>query len=538
MKIRWGHFSDLHFQFARKEFNTGDLRDKLVEKVKEYADKNGKFDYLFISGDIFHKGSNEENDVNEAAKYIFGIAEAAQCDMENIVICPGNHDLKRSKARKQNLDLVLENYQESNSLQYNGYYPIVVENVCTPLGNLYRKINSRMKSDKLHYCIELGEINLYVLNTAVFAGQTYPGQKSPKRELEDTNLYICDENLYHMRRAVSDKEKKLNIVLAHHGTECISDKERQQFLNFLGDLKTDIYMCGHVHKSIVRTLDEAGGAYQCSCGGLFVDNYNTPSFIIGEYETDTGEIILRNYQYILNVNAWRPSNSLSEPYNENGIMSWTPKRFRKKGAKAMTEKMNGQKMEKAGYDDQFKDVTKISTGLDRDKDFIELRERAAHSITILGVGMSKLSKYALYGTHSLKKVAEKMDVNLMMLDPEALEKNKVLADMCEDFFGIGKFTESVRSSFDVLRDYCDKHNADADNKHKIILSVYSTVPTMSAVIIDEETEQGEIVVEYFGYHCGQNRPLLLIHKNEKDGLFECIKEQIHMLKGKCKVISE
>lgn len=542
MIIRWGHFSDLHFQFGKKEFNTSDLRDKMIDKIQEYVTENGKFNYLLISGDVFHKGQNEEKNINEIVDYMKQIAKAAGCEMENIFISPGNHDLKRSVARKQNLDHVLADYSENNSLQYNGYYSIVVNDVCLPIRRLQHLINSRNKEDNLHYYVNLGEINLYVLNTAIFAGQTYPNEKNPKKDLEDKNLYICDQHLLDLKKAVSkkDKSKKLNIVLGHHGVECFAENEKSNFLNFLGDLKTDIYVCGHVHRSIIKTLDEAGGAYQCSCGGLFVDTYNSPSFIIGEYNDVSSEIMLKNYQYIKNVNAWRPSNSLHDPYNENGVAKWTPNRLENaKGNNMVKSKMNENKILKqdvAGC--KFNEVKKISIGLDRDKDFIEIRERATRSITILGVGMSKLSKYALYGRHSLEKVSKKMNVNLMMFDPDTLEKNNELASMCEDFFGIGKFTKSVRDSYDILKEYCDKHNSDANNKYKINLLTYSTIPTMSAVIIDEETDNGEVVVEYFGYHCGQSRPLLLIQKNKEDGLFECIKEQINMLKQKCDVKTE
>lgn len=554
--IRWGHFSDLHFQFERKGFNTSDLRDKLIEKIGEYAEKNGKFDYVFITGDIFHKGQNESKDIDEAIEYIKKIRKAAACELKNIFLCIGNHDLKRSKVRKQNLNHVIEEYEKNKSLQYNGYYVTVVEEVCKPFIRLCNNLYENNRYNSLHYYVDLGDINLYVLNTSIFAGQTYPEEKNAKKSLEDTNLFICDEHLLKLKQTRNEKKRKeereLNIVLAHHGTECFQEQEKRHFLNFLRDIGADLYLCGHVHQSIVKTLDEADGAYQCSCGGLFSDSYNTPSFIIGEYNTDSGKVTLRNYQYIVSVNAWRPSNSLTNPYDENGIMTYTPKKFEEKEKKYMEEKKRNlairnatkkqyqvvNSMDPKVVKKQYNDVKKVSNGLDRDKDFIEIRERASKSITILGAGMSKLSRYALYGMYSLDLLSKKMDVHIMMLDPNILENNSCFANMCEDFFGIDKFAENVRTSYDILKKYCDAHNSNSNNKYKIILSTYSTIPTMSAVIIDEETQQGEIVIEYFGYHCGQNRPLLLIQKNGDNGLFECVKEQINMLKKKSDVKSK
>lgn len=539
--VRWGHFSDLHFQFGKNEFKTEDLREKLLERISEYRKKNGSFHYLFITGDILHKGNMQKHVISDTAEYIRQLAKAAGCLDKNVIICAGNHDLRRSKARKNNLDLIIKDYEENNCLDYNGYCSVVVNDVCSPFRDFCKFINAREEIKPLHYFIDLGKINLYVLNTSVFAGQTYPGQKDPNPKLEDTNLYICDQNLSELKKnVISDRKRKLNIVLAHHGIECFVEREREQFLNFLKDLDIDLYLCGHVHKSIYQTFDAAGEMKQCSCGGLFVDNYNAPSFIVGEYNDENHQIMLKNYQYIIDVASWRSSNSLNHPYDEKGEVKWIPKRF--------WEKSSSQKLVLNSEDSEektdsvimkYKGIRRVSTGLDRDKEFIEIRERAKKSITILGVGMSKFSKYALHGSHSLRTLAQKMDVHLIMYDPEILEKNQEFAEMMEDFFGIGHFAENVRTAYNTLVEYCDKHNKNPANKYKITLYTYTTIPTMSAVIIDEEYEYGEIVLEYFGYHCGQNRPLFVINRLKEDCLFDYIREQINMLKeNKCQVVTK
>lgn len=528
MKVKWGHFSDLHFQFPKQKFQTKDLRNKLLEKLKENVEEDGNFTYLFLTGDIFHKGENKEPKISETQQYIKEMASAAGCPLENVIMCPGNHDLSRSRARKLNLEGILKEYNETDGINFNGFYPIVINETCKPFANLCKKINGREEVTETHYYLSLDFLNVYVLNTAIFAGQTYPGERNPNCKLEDTNLYICEENLLNLKsKCLNKNSKKLNIILAHHGTECFPEKEREQFLNFIRDLNIDLYLCGHVHKDIVRTLDEANGTQQFSCGGLFIDHYNSPSFIIGEYDTDTSQICLSNYQYLTQVASWRKSNALKPPYNEDGKFTWTPNRFR-------STNLSGRSISTPkNVPPSWNGIKKVSIGLDRDKDFIEVRERATHSITILGVGMSKLSKYALTGQYSLEKLSQKMDINLIMYDPEYLEKNHIIADMLEDFFGIRRFAENVRIAYDTLTDFCINHNSLPESKYKINLFTYHTIPTMSAVIIDEDYDTGELLTEFFCYHCGQNRPLFLVQKNpnEKNDLFHCIKEQIKMLKG-------
>lgn len=534
LKIRWGHFSDLHFQF--QNYNTSDLRNKLLEKIAFIA-QNNKLNYLFITGDIFNKGDTSKEKKKEMIQYIRELAERAGCDYQNILICAGNHDLKRCKARATNLNCVIEDYEENGSLDFNGYSPIIVDEICAPFVETCTQINRRSDIQKLHYCIETDKINIYVLNTAIFAGQTYPGQKNANSNLEDTNLYICDDSLIKLGQIISSQsqDSKLNIILAHHGTECFAEKEEQAFIHWIRDKKIDLYLCGHVHKNIFKTLDGARKAKQISCGGLFVDKYNSPSFIIGEYDSDTHNITISNYEYISSTHGWRAANSLDLPFNEHGKANWTPDRWAHDNTSLKTMPV---KVTPPGYIslsesldsiEYYRGITKVSLGFDRDKEFIEIRERAKESVTILGVGMSKLSKYALTGPHSLEELSRRIPIHLIMFDPEYLEKNSGMSKSLDDFFGINEFHEDIRKAFNRLKKFCNDHNNNLNGRKRITLSVYTSIPVMSAVMIDEKTLHGELVVEYFGYHCGQNRPLFAIKNNvssQEEGLFTNISKQI------------
>lgn len=539
MKVKWGHFSDLHFQFSKEGFSTQDLRDKLLEKLEENVREDGIFDYLFITGDIFHKGENKGQKKSEVMAYIKDIARASGCDLKDVIICPGNHDLARNKARKLNLEAVLKEYDESGCINFNGFFPIVIENACRPFADFCRELNGRKEVTETHYYVRLGLLNVCVLNTAIFAGQTCPGEPKPEKDLEDTNLYICEENLYRLKKDYGvQNDAKLNIIIAHHGIECFPEKERGKFLNFIRDMNIDLYLCGHVHKNIARTLDEANGTQQFSCGGLFVDKFNSPSFIVGKYDEDTHQVYLSNYQYLSQVAEWREPNALPLPYDEKGTLVLVPDRLKRPGGYRVSD-YDGKDISAEKAHPSLRGIKKVSIGFDRDKDFIEIRERAEHSITVLGVGMSKLSKYALTGQYSLESLSQKMEINLIMYDPDYLEENKTLSLMLEDFFGIKHFSQNVRLAFDTLKEFCSNHNNSPACKYRINLSVYSSIPTMSAVIIDEEYTKGEVLIEFFCYRCGQNRPLFLVkrHQDEKNDLFNCLKGQIDILKEKSRRIS-
>ncbi len=182
---------------------------------------------------------------------------------------------------------------------------------------------------------------------------------------------------------------------------------------------------------------------------------------------------------------------------------------------------------------QYLGIISASIGLNRDEEFRLLRDRATKEISIIGAGMSKLSRLAL---NSLENQASRVPIHLYMLDPDYLESNPTYAQLLQDFFGIQRFSDYVRLSYSTLKEFCEKHNS-AQCKHHITLSVYRTVPTMSMVIIDPTTSKAEMVVEYFSYHCGEERPLFRVGKCKKAQLFESLYEHAkHLFDASIEVV--
>jgi|GEM_PF-1357200 hypothetical protein len=168
---------------------------------------------------------------------------------------------------------------------------------------------------------------------------------------------------------------------------------------------------------------------------------------------------------------------------------------------------------------QYEGVKRASIGLDRDEEFRLLRDRAQSEIYIIGAGMSKLARLA---SNSLENQLRAVSVHLYMLDPDYLVNNKEYAKLLEDFFGIRDFAEYVKLSFKSLKAFCEDHNNNPKAKNRITLSTYTAPPTMSMVVIDPQTKNAEMVVEYFTYHCGEERPLFNIKKEKTTKMFDSL----------------
>lgn len=308
--FRFGHLSDIHFRFTNYDTNT--LRDKLIEKLKELD----RLDAIFITGDIFYRGDNSQPAEEAVKDYIVKIATASRCELSNVFICAGNHDLKRYKGRANTLKCIIDDYKETNgNLNTTDYNSLVYTDVCVPFNQICERITGMPNPEKIHRFVPMREVNLIMLNTAVFAGQTYPGQKNAEGKLEDTNLFICDEKFRELKSDVKAfiDENKLTICLGHHSTDCFESKERDRLIDFLESIHCDLYLCGHIHAIATNLIEHTEATYRLSCGGPFKDddNFNTPSFEVGEYDPVKHDLTLMLFNY---YHSWELCNQARRPW--------------------------------------------------------------------------------------------------------------------------------------------------------------------------------------------------------------------------------
>lgn len=308
--FRFGHFSDIHFRYTN--YDTDTLRNSLINKLHELRPLNA----IFITGDIFYQGDTDPNAEIKVKEYIEQMAQASQCDMENVFICAGNHDLKRSKARANTLKNIIDDYKDTNgTLTTKDYSPLIYDMICEPFNQICERITGASCTGRIHRFIPLTDINLIMLNTAVFAGQTYPNQPNADGKLEDTNLFICDDKFRELENSIKDftSDNKPVICIGHHSPECFEKKEKDRLTDFLERVHCDLYLCGHIHTISTKVIENTTETYQISCGGPFKDqgNYNQPSFVIGEFNPNKRSIDTNLYYY---NTTWALNNQARAPW--------------------------------------------------------------------------------------------------------------------------------------------------------------------------------------------------------------------------------
>ena len=184
---------------------------------------------------------------------------------------------------------------------------------------------------------------------------------------------------------------------------------------------------------------------------------------------------------------------------------------------------------------QLAGVWRASIGKSRVEAFRELTQKAQKRVIIMGIGMTNLAKYA---QQSLEKLAAKVPVYFLMIDPVILESQPDFARKLADFLRMPNFTTDARQAFNILKKFCEKWNAQKKQKHKMRFRVYDTIPTMSMVMIDPKREHGEIELEFFLYQSGEFRPRFTVTKiKHNDSLFALLDEKFeHLWKSSRRIV--
>ena len=281
--MRWLVISDIHFNNPNYKYDAKTLRDKLLETLQKDVETRGKFSFILITGDIFHKYIEDDGVVD----FIKKLAKICKVKIKRgVVICPGNHDVERYPKGHSSNELIDEARKEKNPEKMfgNGRYMKFATLYQSLFGHEYKHVSQYSPSDNKD-CI-IVSIDSCTLT---------------KDKLDIGNLRVCSETL----AKISDKLKKSNaslkIAVMHHGINWLAQDDANKFQDWLYTNKIDVLYCGHDHAVGISTLDEAIGVgektianlKQFTCGACLYDDGVIPSYYVCEYnENDSKKKIM------------------------------------------------------------------------------------------------------------------------------------------------------------------------------------------------------------------------------------------------------
>ena len=98
--LNWLHISDLHFssrQSANDDSHQNMILDEMINDIILLIKKNGRPDFLFITGDIAYSGSFN-NEYKKAQDWLQKLSNRTGIPSEMVYLVPGNHDVNRLRA--------------------------------------------------------------------------------------------------------------------------------------------------------------------------------------------------------------------------------------------------------------------------------------------------------------------------------------------------------------------------------------------------------------------------------------------------------
>lgn len=272
-KIRWIHFSDLHFG-NDKAVDTRLMRQKLPEYI---AGLNQTFDYAFCSGDIKEWNA----DYSVAPEYIRRLCSAAHTPLEHLFVVPGNHDVERGgDDRTELIDRITDwktDYYKSNDGGISCSDYVLLKSGQAAFCAFISDLLGAERAEKYktpHFAITTDYLNILHLDTTLTYGAGHDRDFVIGTQALMDALDKCDSS-------------KPTIILTHYSFDFLTMSERDQIETILNTYHVQLWIAGHEHENLIRWQREK--FIECQSGNLALQMGARSCFLTGEIDLDTGD---------------------------------------------------------------------------------------------------------------------------------------------------------------------------------------------------------------------------------------------------------
>ena len=297
--MKWLHLSDIHF--ARFGFKTEKLRSALIEKLEVLSPE---LSFILITGDCFYKNKLNPDTISELRNFIIKLSKACNIDKHRVYLCQGNHDLYRyDEVRNHFID---EARQGKNAFEYS---TVLTGDSNESFRYLYKSIHGKEYVDYAVHEFKKHNARIISINSCLFSKDDDDYQK----------LHVCTSELEKLRKNIKD-DKKLNILIMHHGIDYLDPKDARSFEHWVEDNSIDVLFVGHTHQPKVTLLNDVNREImQFTSGALIVDGYAVPSFFLCEY--DGCKLSLSLYSFSKETESWLLDNHSLRKFRNDGKYS-------------------------------------------------------------------------------------------------------------------------------------------------------------------------------------------------------------------------
>lgn len=276
--IRWLHISDLHLGSEGAETNL--MRDELLPYLKGMG---LSWNYVFCTGDIRTANVNPNDFTDDMAAYLKRICNAVGVPMEKLFIVPGNHDVDRDAAGRD--DAIKRVMFGGRGYYFQGDGNIKQEDMAAImsgeadfkafLGNVYDDDRLKLYSNPKapHYILETDHFNIFHVDTTV----------SYTKDQERNDLIVGTKLLYDAVRTIN--KEKPTILLSHYPYTALHQGEKRVLSTMLQHNDVRLWLAGHEHDQVLQKVHYI---YSLQAGELRKEHGVMATFLVGEYDEETG----------------------------------------------------------------------------------------------------------------------------------------------------------------------------------------------------------------------------------------------------------
>lgn len=301
------HLTDLHF--SEKGKSPLNIIKAIVSKIKL---EDIHIDFVFFTGDIVNIGADNAQYENAIHMLFDTLSSELDINPCNFIICPGNHDIDRSKISKS-----LKSYFNTeirDNLALNKFYKAKdndYQNSLAPLAP-YRKYAERFYEGRgVNELNELYSIHFreYKGKKLAIVGMYTPWVSALFGEEDKGNLLLPTDVLSEIVDTIRDSDVK--IILMHHPVYFLKEYNSYEVENIIHS-KFNMLFSGHIHKisSLSRHSGTNGIFEHVAMASLTSDGEQGCS-VISVDDIEDNKIVVREIVYSEAINAC----NIGEPIN-------------------------------------------------------------------------------------------------------------------------------------------------------------------------------------------------------------------------------
>lgn len=275
----WLHLTDLHVGMANQDWLWPAVKNALFEDLDRIRELTGGWDLVIFSGDLVQRGEKSEYEkLNAILSDLWERFSKLGCAPE-LVVLPGNHDLKRPGMNSAYRTLRRwwdeEDVQSEFFANENNEYRLAVEKMFEEYSNwvsdnagvrfgLRKGVRGLLPGDQSHIVEKNGfKIGIAALNSTWLQinGDDFEGQ-----------LHVDTRQLLKITDGDADQwcySNDLNLLVTHHPSNWLHPRSLEYWQNDINPAgRFAAHIFGHMHEASAKLGSSGGSATRVELQGI------------------------------------------------------------------------------------------------------------------------------------------------------------------------------------------------------------------------------------------------------------------------------